>query len=68
MMIFNSLSRSLWIQRIEQQNVSLIRLLHGKKVDKTKNFVEWKQNKLKSYNRTNGMAADDSCILDPTYK
>lgn len=43
-------------------------MLHRKKVDKTNNFVEWKQNKLKSYNRTNGVAAADSCILNPRYK
>ena len=43
-------------------------MLHRKKVDKTKNFVEWKQNTVISYNRINGVAAADSCSLDPRYK
>ena len=43
-------------------------MLHRKKADKTKNFVEWKQNTVKSYNRINGVAAADSCSLDPRYK
>lgn len=66
-MIFNSQSRNLWIQRIEQQHVSFGCYIVGK-VDKTKNFVEWKQNTVKSYNRINGMAAANSCSLDPRYK
>ena len=43
-------------------------MLHRKKVDKTKNLVKWKQNTVKSYNRTSGVAAADSCSLDPRYK
>lgn len=43
-------------------------MLHRKKVDKTKNFVEWKQNTVKSYNTINGVAAADSCSLDPRNK